>query len=338
VMRALITGAQGFVGRYLISALLATDPTSRIVGIGRSPACNTFTHSVTLQSARVPAKLPDELRSTVRDRRYEYTRADIRNSSALRSILKELRPNVIFHLASGLRDDRPHDLFQTNVEGTIDLITAVSDADFDLHALIIGSSGSVYGMPARLPITEDSACEPRDCYAASKLAQENVSRILARERGLPVVIARIFNIVGPGQDERHVAGRFAAQLAAIAGGTSEPPLKVGDLSTTRDFIDVRDVARALIVLAKAQRGQGFYNVASGVETTVFRVLEILIRSAGIADGVDVDTVYTRVSDTPRVVADIARLRAAGFKSAIPLEKSLADVFKYYGQVMPAAVS
>ncbi|MGB6517843.1 MAG: NAD-dependent epimerase/dehydratase family protein [Candidatus Cybelea sp.] len=331
--RALITGSQGFVGRYLVAALLASDPKIRILGVGRSQPCSTFTHRITLSSAPIPAPLPASLGRLSSDGRYEYVSGNIRDRTAMRAILREFRPDVIFHLASGLRDDAPHHLFGTSVEGTIGFLESVRDAALNLRALVIGSSGSVYGVPAHLPITEGDSCEPRDFYAVSKLAEEQVSRILARERGLPLIVGRIFNIVGPGQDERHVAGRFAAQLAAVAAGATTARVRVGDLSTTRDFIDVRDVAEALIVLARSGERGNVYNVASGVETAVSTVLEVLIREAGLHDTVEVESAYTRVSDTPRVVADITRLRAAGYQPEIPLEKSLADVLQYYGLTM-----
>ncbi|MGA8098144.1 MAG: GDP-mannose 4,6-dehydratase [Candidatus Cybelea sp.] len=331
--RALITGAQGFVGRYLVADLLESDPNIRVLGVGRSHACSTFTHSVTLQSTRISAPLPDGIKPRSNDRRYEYVRSNIRDRTAMRAILREFRPDVIFHLASGLRDDAPHHLFGTSVEGTIGFLEAIHEAALNLRALVIGSSGSVYGVPARLPIAEDAPCEPRDFYAVSKLAEEQVSRIVARERGLPLIVGRIFNIVGPGQDERHVAGRFAAQLAAIAASNSSSRVKVGDLSTTRDFIDVRDVVQALIVLGRRGERGRVYNVASGIETSVSKVLEVLIREAGLGEKVEVESTYSRPSDTPRVVADITRLRVAGYQPAISLEKSLSDVLEYYCAAM-----
>lgn len=335
--RAMITGAQGFVGRYLAARLLAADPELRIVGVGRSQACSTFTHSVTRQGRRIVAPLPAYIAHVPNDPRYLYTRADMRDRAALRRILSEFRPDVIFHLASGLRDDAPSHLFSTSVEGTIHLLDAVCEAGLDLQALVIGSSGSVYGLPSHLPISEDIPCEPRDFYAVSKLSEEHVSRIVAREKGLPLVVGRIFNIVGPGQDERHVAGRFAAQIADILAGSSQPRLMVGNLTTTRDFVDVRDVAGALIALARHGEPGGIYNVASGIETSVSSVLQLLIAAAGLGDAVVTEETYARPSDTPRAVADVRRLRSLGYETFLPLQTSLSDVLDYYCETMPAAV-
>jgi nucleoside-diphosphate-sugar epimerase len=332
---ALVTGAQGFVGRYLVAELLASYPDLRIVGVGRSQPCGTFTHPITWQGARIVAPLPLDIRFDFSNARYQYLPADIRDRAALLPILSEFRPDLIFHLASGLRDDPPHHLFGTSAEGSINFLESIHEAALNPRSIVIGSSGSVYGLSLHLPITEESPCEPRDFYAVSKLAQEHVSRILARERQLPVIVARIFNIVGPGQDERHVAGRFGAQIAAIAAGASKPRLHIGELSTTRDFIDVRDVARALVVLARRGVPGSIYNVASGIEMPVLEILEGLIRAANLHDILKTETTYSRASDIPRVVADITRLRAAGYNAAVTLQRSLSDVLDYYGQTVPS---
>ncbi len=337
-MRALVTGAQGFVGRYLVAELLASREAIRVVGVGRSTARATFTHTVTWRSTGVPAPLPPALQSAARDARYAYQPVDIRDRAAFGRILRAFRPDVIFHLASGLRDDAPHHLFGTNVEGTIDVLESAAEAGLQTCSTVIGSSGSVYGWPGRLPIPEEERCDPRDFYAVSKLAQEHAARIVARERRLPIVIARIFNVVGPGQDERHVAGRFAAQIAGIVADNDQAPMRVGDLSTTRDFIDVRDVARALALLARRGAPGRTYNVASGLETPVSRILELLVDAAGLAGTLRLEAAYRRVSDTPRVVADVAQLRDAGYHATVTLDQSLRDVLAYYTAHITSAAS
>jgi nucleoside-diphosphate-sugar epimerase len=241
-------------------------------------------------------------------------------------------------LASGLRDDSPSHLFGTNVEGTIDFLEAVADAGPQIERIVIGSSGSVYGDPSGLPLREDAPCEPNDYYAVSKLAQEHAARILAAQRRLPVVVARIFNIIGAGQDERHVAGRFASQIAAIGAGAAPARLEVGDLSTARDFIDVRDVARALVILASGPEARGTYNVAAGVETPIGEILGILLDVARLRGMVSVDRTYSRASDVPRAFASIERLRAAGYAPTVSLAQSLVDVLDYYRRNLATAAA
>ncbi len=326
---ALVTGAQGFVGRYLIAELLASDPALEVIGIGRSEATTTFTHDITIGDIRIRAPLPAELQRSIDSGRYHYRQADLRDATQVYRIFEQYAPQYVYHLASGLRDDSPEHLFSTGVEGTIALLNAAADAPAVPQAVVIASSGSVYGLPEHLPISETQACEPRDFYAVCKLAQEHVSRIVARERSLPLRIGRIFNVVGPGQDERHAAGRFCAQISAVSSGTSEPKIVVGDLTPTRDFIDVRDTAGGLIAIAHPDAPNETYNIASGIEHSIQEVLDSLLHTANLDGAITIDNTYQRPSDTPRTYADITRLRLLGFAARFPIEQSLRDLFMYY---------
>lgn len=333
---ALVTGAQGFVGRYLVDALLTTDPNLEVIGVGRSEPATTFTHDITIENVRIRAPLPGALRSALVSDRYRYRRVDLRDDVKVQRLFEKYTPAYVYHLASGLRDDAPEHLFSTGVEGTIGILRAASEANPVPQAIVIASSGSVYGLPERLPITEAHACEPRDFYAVCKLAQEHVSRIVARERALPVRIGRIFNVVGPGQDERHAAGRFCAQIAALISGSSEQKIVVGDLTPTRDFIDVRDTAAGLIAIANPAAPNETYNLASGIEFSMAQVLDSLLRIANLDGAVTIDRAYVRPSDTPRTYADITRLRSLGFSPRYSLEESLRDLFAYYRAISQAS--
>src|SRR2546421_4156317 len=117
MQRILITGTQGFVGRYLSSCLLGEDPTYQILGIGRSPVqTKYFTHQVNWAHHSILAPLPPGLDESDWVR-YRYERADICDCEQLGSLLKDFQPDLIFHLASGLRDDAPLNLCRTNIEG-----------------------------------------------------------------------------------------------------------------------------------------------------------------------------------------------------------------------------
>jgi GDP-4-dehydro-6-deoxy-D-mannose reductase len=172
----------------------------------------------------------------------------------------------------------------------------------------------------------------------SKLAEEEAARVLARRHQLPLMIARIFNPVGPGEDERHLCGRLAAQVAAIEAGVVEPSVRVGPLESTRDFVDVRDVAQALFLLAHVRSPGAIYNVASGVETPTESVLTILIGLAGLDDRIKVDRQAGRPGDIPRHFAEIARLNQLGFRPRHALGGSLRDLLDYYRNEVAQAVA
>jgi 3-dehydroquinate synthase len=330
--RVLVTGAQGFLGRYLVSHLLQTDPDVEILGIGRSPRLRDgFTHSLQWGACRLRAPLPAELRETLESPRYHYVSMDIARQPELTALLGEVRPQLVYHLASGLRDAPPDHLFRTNVEGTIYLMEAVREAGVESARLILGSTGFLYGQiaPDALPIHENNPCSPIDLYGVSKLAAENAARILARRYSIPAIWARIFNLVGPGQEERHFCGRLTSQAAAIAAGVLPPVIEVEPLTTTRDFFDVRDAARALHLLAQKGTPGRTYNLASGIEAPIDQVFRSILDHAGLNGNVEIELKPARPADIPRYFADISRLQALGFSSNHSLAQSLADLLAYY---------
>lgn len=321
----LVTGAQGFVGRWTVSEAVRSGMPS-VVGLGRSHVARGFTHRVSLGPHRVHAPLPAGLVGELPG--YRYVAADVRDLGALVELLQKERPSTILHLASALRDEPFGTLFPANVEGTIVLLRAIVESGVAIDRVVLASSGSVYGAPASLPLVETQMPVPPDLYAVSKLAAEHAARIVAGESAIPLVIARIFNVVGPGLDERHACARFASQFAAIAGGRSTGPVSVGNLAPERDFIDVRDVARALFLLAD-RGGVGLtYNVASGRATSMRTIFDELAQLAGLRGVATVER-YVRTMDPTRIVADITRMTQLGYAPRHPLSASLADLYAYY---------
>jgi nucleoside-diphosphate-sugar epimerase len=332
ITRFLVTGAQGFVGRYLISRLLQVHGKGvQVLGLGRSSRLDdVFSHSISWGTRPIQAPLPEELRISNDEPRYQYACADIRQADHLSQLIHVFCPHVVIHLASGLRDDPSDFLFRTNVEGTICLVQALADAGIAVSKLVICSTGGVYGIPAngRLPIDESSTCMPVDLYSASKLASEHASRILATRHQIPTIWARLFNIVGAGQDQRHVCGSLAARVAAIVKKQLPPILEVGPLNTTRDFIDVRDVARALILLAERGTPGNIYNVGSGIECPVQSVLDTTLSLAGLRS-VEILRKPEFHPQIPFHFADIRRIKALGFDPEYSLNQSLQCLLHYY---------
>ena len=326
-MRMLITGAQGFVGRYLTSAALRSRPDIEVVGLGRSPRRDGyFSHDVTVHGTRVSAPVPENLRVT--DGRYRYEQVDLNESPALRTIVDRFQPDTVVHLASGLRGDDSRLLVQTNIAGTASLLAALGAACQRPPVVVLGSTGGVYGAVASeaLPIVETAPANPADIYSATKLAAEHISRIVCDEHRMTCVVARIFNIVGPGQSERHVCGRFASSIAAAAT-SSISAVSAGCLTGTRDYVDVRDVASALLVLAGS--GTGTYNVASGIETSTGTVLHLLSRHAGLEGRLHVIPSEQVLPGVARQCGSVARLASLGFRPAFTLQRSLQDLLDYY---------
>ena len=327
-MRILITGAQGFVGRYFTHEVLSRRADARVLGLGRSSRMDGyFSHHVTVRGTAVRARLPRSF-GPYTDGAYEYEQLDLNDTPALRKLADRFQPDCIVHLASGLRGDECQSLVQTNVTGTASVLTAMAETCRRPPAVVLGSSGGVYGAiaPADLPVVEAAPAHPADVYAATKLAAEQIGRVLCGAYGMRYVAARLFNVVGPGQSERHVCGRFASLIAA-AETASHPTLRTGGLASTRDYVDVRDAAAALFVLAES--GTGTYNVASGVETSTETVLQLLSRHAGLEGRLHVEPTEQVLPGVSRHAGCVKRLASLGYAPAFTLQESLKDVLDYY---------
>ena len=326
-----------------MSRWLASRTSVRILGIGRSDRLDgTFTYDLRWGGRRVRAPLPPEVHAAETHARYGYEPVDLCDPDGVADVLRSFRPDVIVHGASALRDDPWPALFRSNVQSVITIAEAVRSSSVPAPRVVLVSSGSVYGAkdPDRLPLDETDPCVPLDLYAASKAAAEDVARIVSLQHDVPLVRARVFNLLGPGLQDRHVAASLAGQIAAVRLGLSAGALQVGRLDTTRDFVDVRDASEALIVIAeRAQPGTGsVFNVASGRETSIQTVLDHLLRLGETPpDRVGRRRqVASRPGEILRSYADIRRVTGLGFAPAFDLEVSLADMLRYYETSVSAA--
>jgi nucleoside-diphosphate-sugar epimerase len=343
--RVLVTGAQGFVGRYLVRALLSHSPRTLVLGLGRSTRQDEFfTHAITLRGQVVVAPLPPDMRECLTDRRYQYVVADIERERDLALALADFRPQIVFHLASALRDESPTRLLACNVQGAINLLSAVAHSAMSGTRVVLGSSAAVYGnvAAADLPVRESYPVDPVGMYGVSKHAAELAARALATAHGLDLVTARLFNLVGPGQEERHVCAQLVSQLARPSTETSPPTVRIGRLDTTRDFVDVRDAAQALILLAERGLPGQTYNIASGSETSIREILDHCLSLIPVADCPRVEVAAGREGDVLRSVADVNQLHELGFQTRYGIRESLCDLLDYYRDVtalqLPAAES
>jgi nucleoside-diphosphate-sugar epimerase len=312
-----------------VAAAFLDADAAAVVGVGRSPrddAC--YTHDLEWLGRRVPAPVPEPLARAARDPRYGYVALDVRDAGAVADLARDVAPDAVVHAAAALRDAPWEDLLQSNVVATLGLVRGLAAAPGRPRVVIV-SSGSVYGAGRGvLPLAEDGPVEPYDPYGATKRAAEDVARVAAADAGLPLVVARVFNLVGPGLQERHLPGMLAARISAIARGLAPPKLELGPLSATRDFVDVRDAATAIVLIASAPAPPPMVNVASGAETPAQRVLDLLLELAG-SPAVAIRSRAGRRTDAPRLVADVRRLTALGFVPRHDLRETLADMLVYF---------
>lgn len=302
-MRALITGASGFVGGYLARALTAA-------GYDVCAAGGPHDENV----------LP----------------IDLADSDSLHAAFEIARPDVVFHLAAQtfVPDSiaSPLATYDTNVLGTARLLEALRayrDATQTNPRLLFTSSAEVYGKQdaQAFPLSETLAAHPANPYAASKAAAEAIVLAEVRSYGVDAIVTRAFNHIGPGQSDRFVVPSFAAQLARIACG-GDPKLFVGNLSAQRDFLDVRDVVEAYVALARDGSAGSIYNVCSGTSVSIQSVLRELILLAHVPVEVREDPARMRPSDVPIFYGNNTALRTTtNWNPRIPLKTSLQETYK-----------
>jgi GDP-4-dehydro-6-deoxy-D-mannose reductase len=311
-LRALITGAGGFVGGHLCAYLLAhTD--WELMG-------TIYPHPVDAQ--------PQEPRLSLRH-------ADLRDPEGVQALVGEVQPDTIFHLAAqsfvpaSFAD--PWDTLQNNIRAQLNLLEAVRRSGRDVRVLVVGSNEE-YGAPKpeELPQTEESPLRPNNPYAVSKVAQDFLGLQYYLAYGLPVVRVRPFNHTGPGQAPRFVVPAFASQIARIEAGLQAPVMQVGNLEAARDFSDVRDIVRAYhLAVSQGEPGE-VYNLASGQPQPVRGLLETLLSHSRAEIRVERDPSRYRPVDVPVVCGSAAKFRRrTGWEPQIPFEQTLRDVLAYW---------
>lgn len=291
-MRALVTGADGFVGRHLVAHLEACG--DAVIGSDRTSGG-----------------------------------PDLLDHVGVHAMVSEAAPDVVYHLA-GASDvggswTSPSETFRANAEGTLHLLHACVAAD--VNRVLAVSSADVYGavQPSDLPLTEDAPLRPVSPYAASKVAADFLALQAHLGYGLDVLRIRAFNHLGPGQTPRFVAPALAERIAHCEhSGATEVP--VGNLSARRDFTDVRDVVRAYRLLVENGTAGEAYNVCSGIDLAVQDLADAIVEQATLAVHLVHDPALERPIDIPILRGDNTRLvQATGWQPEIPMAQTLVDV-------------
>lgn len=261
----------------------------------------------------------------------EAGRIDLRDESRMELFFACQVPDAVVHLAgmSSAVDsgDDERGVYETNLLGTLNLLRALKACGFRGRFLYVSSS-EVYGVvpDARLPVSEDAPVCPGNPYATSRAAAELLCRQWARSAPFEIVIARPFNHTGPGQSSRFLASALTRQAAEMRLGLRQAPLVVGNLHVTRDFLDVRDVVAAYRLLLQRGCSGETYNIASGVEWPLQKVLDLILAQAGIETPVAVDPRRVRAGEALRMVGDATRLRrATGWSARHTLAETLGDM-------------
>lgn len=306
-MKALVIGAGGFVGGYLITELSARG------------------YDITA------TMLPDETINSAAPFREELL--DILDADAVREVITSAQPDCIFHLAAqssvALSWKAPALTVDVNIKGTVNILESVRGSGDSPRVLLIGS-GEEYGYACAPHISEDTVPQPASIYALTKHTQNMLGQLYAKAYGMDIISVRAFNHIGAGQLPTFVAADFCRQVAAIESGAQPPVMRVGNLSAKRDFTDVRDIVRAYCDIAARGVSGETYNVGSGRSVAISEVLEKILSLSTADITVETDPDRLRPADIPEISADISKLqRDTGWTPVIPLESSLDSILNHF---------
>lgn len=303
--RVLITGAAGFSGRHLTRRLAGDD--TQVFGLGRSRPSTPLRHLA------------------------EYYVCDLTDRTAVKRTIVDVQPSTVYHLAGITGNEASPEQHQAaNVDSLRNLIDSLRTYAIGrgqtIRLLTVGSAAELGSTgSARLPVREDAACEPESAYGRSKSAATELALAEPTDGPLKIIVARAFNFVGPGLGTGLSLGRFAERIAAVLRGDAKS-IECGNLTTRRDYIDVRDAVALYVRLVRFGTPGELYNVCRGRSHSVRELLHAMIKRTGRAIEIVENCAPPRLGDVPDIYGDLTKtIGCCGPFVATPIEQSLADL-------------
>lgn len=290
--RALVTGRNGFTGRYVAAELEAAG--YEVVGLS-------------------DRQDPDATGSIT---------ANLLDREAVRAAVAAIQPDVVLHLAaiSFVAHGDAEEIYRVNVIGSRNLLEALAQVEHKPQLVVLASSANIYGNAEGEQITEDTPPAPANDYAVSKLAMEHMARLWMDR--LPIVITRSFNYTGVGQSDQFLIPKIVGHFRR-----GERVIELGNTEVVRDFGDVRDVGKAYAAIVKARVAGGTFNICSGVGHSLCDILDMMAEIAGYRIEVHVNQAFVRSNDVTRLVGSNGKLRQmTGILSVTPLRDTLAWMY------------
>ncbi|TRZ41767.1 NAD-dependent epimerase/dehydratase family protein [bacterium] len=304
-MRCLVTGALGFIGTFLVDFLLARG--ALVYGLDK-------------QTKGLSPRMG-----------FHLVQCDLLDRKAVFEVVKEVQPDVVFHLAAQslprVSWEDPETTFRVNVFGTLYLLDAIRTAQINPIIEVFCSSGEYAVSQNDTPIGENFPLEPSSPYALSKIAQDQLCLLYGKAYQMCIVRVRPFFIIGP-RKTGDVCSDFARGIVAIERGLTNT-LTVGNLDAVRDFLDVRDALTAFWLVAERGIPGTVYNICSGQG---FAVSDILGRTSALSKTpFEAQQGSSRLHplDEPVKIGDNTKLMALGWRPSIPIDQSLADILAYW---------
>lgn len=306
-MRVLITGGTGMVGSHFMKSFI--NDGDEVIGIARNSA-----------ASRMAAIQDDRIK-----------RCDIMERDALMRIFKDFKPDVVIHMAAQAFNGDSWNLeyvtHDTNYIGTLNVLYCCREAVPEAKILLACSSAEYGNIKEEdCPLKEDRLLTPHTPYGVSKAGVENLGRQYALNFNMKVFLPRMFIHVGTGHPPATAIQNFARQLALIKAGKLPPEIHVGNLTTYRDYIDVRDGVKAMrLVMDKGNPAEP-YNICNGKAYQIQEILDMLVDISGTEAKVISDKSLFRVADEPLLLGDGSKINALGYTRGYTMRQTLEDVF------------
>ncbi len=306
-MKVMITGATGFIGAFL--ARYCVEAGTQVLGIGiHEPG----------DESPIAA----------------FERCDIRDGARLLNVVSIFRPDRIFHLAAQSYPTvslaQPRETMETNAGGTINLYECVRTLGI-APKVVVACSSAEYGLVSEtdLPVREDHPLRPLHPYGVSKVAQDLLAAQYFANYAIPSIRIRIFNTTGPGK-EGDVCSDLVKRAVEIELGMRPPYLPVGNLTSRRAIIDVRDMVQALCLAAELCEPGEVYNVGGNTIYSVEELIDAIRNSAAIPFEIQQDQALIRACDEPVIAGDITKFqRRTGWAPGIALSQTLQDMLDWW---------
>ncbi len=306
-MKVLVLGGTGMIGAHFMESFRKDG--AEVWGLARNSA-----------SSRMAA---------IQDK--SIIRCDILERDALMKVMKDIKPDVIIHMAAQAFNGDSWNLeyvtHTTNYMGTLNVLYCAREVVPEAKILLACSSAEYGNIKEEdCPLVEDRLLKPHTPYGVSKAGVENLGRQYALNYGMKVFLPRMFIHVGTGHPPATAIQNFARQLALIKKGVLEPEIHVGNLETYRDYIDVRDGVKAMrLLMDKGNAGEP-YNICNGKAYQIREILDMLIEISGVKVDVISDKKLFRVADEPLLLGDDTKIKALGYTREYSMHKTLEDVF------------
>ena len=316
--KAFVTGITGFAGSFLAEHLVSKG----------FEVSGTYLSDTSINNI-----------SSIKDSITLY-KVDLAKKEDVSSAIAKASPEYLFHLAAlaatGESFNNPGEVMINNIMAQLNVLNSLIEHNLITCRTLIVSSAEVYGSVAKenLPTSEDAPLRPMNPYSVSKITQDFMGLQYFLSHGLPVVRVRPFNHIGPRQGPSFVVASFAKKIAEIEKGINPPVLTVGNLDTSRDFTDVRDMAQAYLLLIEKGIAGEVYNVGSGTSYKISDILKKLLSYSNKEIKVETEGSLVRKTDTKESRCDNKKfVDLTGWTTTIPIDKSLKDTLDYWRNIV-----